>query len=76
MKLGQNEMKIYMVMQDYDTKKLIKFIGDNYILTDDLMKATILANKKIARDYREKFPLGNFHIVFAKIRFSKKQQWY
>ena len=77
MKISQNNMKVYLVVQDYETKKLIAVnkLGV-FWLTDDLLKAKIFSNKKTATDFLFDNPKENWILLFAKVIFSKKQTLY
>lgn len=75
MKLGANQLKVYMVLQDFSSKKLVGFHNEVPYLTDDIKKAFVLPNKRIAREIRDKYPLENWILVFAKLKTTKKQQW-
>jgi len=77
MKLGVNGMKVYLVIQDYESKKLVAVnkLGEVW-LTDDLLMAKIWGNKKVATQFLFDNPTENWQLVFAKVKFSKKQDLY
>mgnify|MGYP001613856463 CR=1 FL=1 len=76
MNIGHNGYKVYLVIKDYDTGLLlgINSKGEKF-LTGDLLLAKRWANKKEARDYRDKNPMDNILLCFAKIKLSRSQKW-
>jgi hypothetical protein len=77
MKIGMNQLQIYLVIKDYDTGLLLGVNKDGeYFTTDDIFLAKKWGNKKVATDFRDRHPLQNWELVFARIKLTKKQDWY
>ena len=77
MKLDMSGLKAYLVIKDYSSGKMIGInkSDGSFFLTDYLHLAKTFSNRTEARQIRDKYPMENWILVFAKIKLSKKQSW-